>query len=145
MSRKSQAPPPPPPLSKHMSWSPDAHRDEAWLRRKKSYRSHGLVRSKSFCSDEDLEELKACIELGFRFDSPDIDPKLSDTFPALGLYMAVNNSLSRSSSALSLVSYSDHGSPSIIFDQGEDPEIIKIKLRHWAQVVACSIRQSSPL
>ncbi|KAL5541080.1 hypothetical protein UlMin_043366 [Ulmus minor] len=150
---EAQLPPPAPaprPLSKQMSWSPDAHRDEAWLRRKRSHRSGGLVRSKSFCSDDDLEELKACVDLGFRFDSPDIDPKLSDTLPALGLYMAVyqqyNNSLSRSSSTSSLASYSDggSGSPSVIFEQGDDSETVKTKLRQWAQVVGCAIRESSP-
>ncbi|KAM1038109.1 hypothetical protein ACFX13_033569 [Malus domestica] len=70
-------------------WSPDAYRDEAWHRRKKINGRSNLQRSKSV-TDEDLDELKACIELGFRFDSPKSDKRLADTLPALGLYYAVN-------------------------------------------------------
>ncbi|KAL3646282.1 hypothetical protein CASFOL_011462 [Castilleja foliolosa] len=80
---------PPPhaaPLYKQNSWSPDSHREEAWLRQKAGRRNR---RSRSV-TDEDLDELKACIELGFGFDSPEIDQRLSDTFPAYGLYYAVN-------------------------------------------------------
>jgi hypothetical protein len=76
-------------LYKQHSWSPDAYRDEAWLRRKGNSKNR---RSKSV-TDEDLDELKACIELGFGFDdssSPELDQRLSDTLPALGLYYAVN-------------------------------------------------------
>ncbi|GMN37636.1 hypothetical protein TIFTF001_006982 [Ficus carica] len=149
---KPRAPPPPPPprpLSKQRSWSPDAVRDEAWLRRKDRHGcSGGLLRSKSV-SDEDLDELKACFELGFGFDSPDVDPKLSDTLPALGFYYAVNKqysaSLSRSSSSSSICSDSDCGSTSSIIDPGDDSKMVKTRLRQWAQVVACVVRQSSPI
>ncbi|XP_050262295.1 uncharacterized protein LOC126706790 [Quercus robur] len=139
---------PPRPLYKQHSWSPDIHRDEAWLRRKGSNKnSSGLRRNKSV-SDDDLEELKACIELGFGFDSPEVDPKLSDTIPALEFFYAVNkqysNSLSRSSSSSSLMaSDTEIESPNIIIDQGEDAELVKTRLRQWAQVVACAVRQSS--
>ncbi|OMO56701.1 hypothetical protein CCACVL1_26363 [Corchorus capsularis] len=74
------------PLYKQRSWSPDIFRDEAWLKRKGNSKNR---RSKSV-TDEDLDELKACIELGFGFDSPEVDQRLSDTLPALGLYYAVN-------------------------------------------------------
>ncbi|KAE8716709.1 hypothetical protein F3Y22_tig00110109pilonHSYRG00060 [Hibiscus syriacus] len=122
MRRRYRPPPPPPskqqprPLYKQRSWSPDVERDEAWLRRKESY-GDGLRRSQSF-SNDDLEELKGCIELGFGFetDSPELDPKLSDTLPALPFYCAVNR---------------------------DDPETVKIRLRQWAQVVACSVQQFS--
>lgn len=30
-------------------------------------------------------------------------------------------------------------------EKGDDPEIVKTRLRQWAQVVACSVRQSSPI
>ncbi|KAL2231564.1 uncharacterized protein LOC105172717 [Sesamum indicum] len=136
----------PPPLYKQNSWSPDILRDEAWMNRRKNHR---LRRGRSV-TDDDLDELRACFDLGFNFDSPDLDPKLSSTFPALGFYHAVNrnysNSLSRSSSA----SFSDSdsavsvGSPSSIVDPGDDPAIVKTRLKQWAQVVACSVRQSSP-
>ncbi|KAG6408925.1 hypothetical protein SASPL_131952 [Salvia splendens] len=136
-----------PPLCKQNSWSPDILRDEAWTNRR---RSHRLRRGRSV-TDEDLEELRACFELGFNFDSPDLDPKLSSAFPALELYCAVNrrytNSLSRSSSA----SFSDSDSASStlesfgsFIDPGENPEMVKTRLKQWAQVVACSVRQSPP-
>ncbi|KAK4424196.1 hypothetical protein Salat_1613000 [Sesamum alatum] len=137
---------PPPSLYKQNSWSPDILRDEAWMNRRKNHR---LRRGRSV-TDDDLDELRACFDLGFNFDSPDLDPKLSSTFPALGFYYAVNrnysNSLSRSSSA----SFSDSdmavsvGSPRSFVDPGDDPAIVKTRLKQWAQVVACSVRQSSP-
>lgn len=76
-------------LYKQKSWSPDSYRDEAWQRRKGKHGLRRNRRSKSV-TDEDVEELKACIELGFGFDSPEMDQRLSDTFPAYGLYYAVN-------------------------------------------------------
>ncbi|KAF3947846.1 hypothetical protein ACB098_07G101000 [Castanea mollissima] len=151
MSSRPHAPPRP--LYKQHSWSPDIHRDEAWLRRKGSNKNSSsgdpnrLRRNKSV-SDDDLEELKACIELGFGFDSPEVDPKLSDTIPALEFYYAVNkqysNSLSRSSSSSSLVASDiEIETPNPIIDQGEDAELVKTRLRQWAQVVACAVRQSA--
>ena len=40
-------------------------------------------------TDDDIDELKACIELGFGFDD-EVDGHLSDTLPALPFYYAVN-------------------------------------------------------
>ncbi|KAI4298461.1 hypothetical protein L6164_032016 [Bauhinia variegata] len=149
MSKPPQGPPRP--LYKQQSWSPDIIRDEAWQRKKGNHVADRRHRPSKSLSDDDLEELKACIELGFGFDSPEIDPKLSNTIPALELYHAVhkqyNCSLSRSSSASSLVSDSDNGSgsaPSTIFDPDDDLAAKKTRLRQWAQVVACAIRQSYP-
>lgn len=121
--------PPPAPLYKQRSWSPDSpdtYRDEAWQRRKGNNTRRSRRRSKSV-TDEDLDELKACIELGFGFDSPDMDQRLSDTLPALGLYKAVNKqyfdtvakSLSPSSSTMSECDPpSPLGSPHTIFGPG---------------------------
>ncbi|PSS21281.1 Eukaryotic translation initiation factor 3 subunit A like [Actinidia chinensis var. chinensis] len=137
---------PPPPLIKHNSWSPDAYREEAWQRRKGNHgRRSRRIKS---VTDEDLDELKACIELGFGFESPKMDQRLSDTFPALGLYYAVNkrynDDVSKSSSSVSdCGSPSSVGSPHNIFGPGENPQTVKTRLRQWAQVVACSVRQSS--
>ncbi|GFQ07105.1 hypothetical protein PHJA_002854600 [Phtheirospermum japonicum] len=39
-------------------------------------RNHRLRCGRSV-TDDDLDELWACFELGFNFDSPDLDPKLS--------------------------------------------------------------------
>ncbi|XVE87131.1 hypothetical protein DITRI_Ditri18aG0091600 [Diplodiscus trichospermus] len=136
------------PLYKQRSWSPDIFRDEAWLRRRGNSKNR---RSKSV-TDEDLDELKACIELGFGFDSPDVDQRLSDTLPALGLYYAVNknynDTVSKSASSPSVASDCDSipspiGSPRAIFGPSDNPQTVKTRLRQWAQVVACSVRQSS--
>ncbi|XVF59420.1 hypothetical protein PTKIN_Ptkin07bG0274500 [Pterospermum kingtungense] len=164
MSHPDHTPPPPPPeklqplesaqasallpLYKQRSWSPDIFRDEAWLRRKGNSKNG---RSKSV-TDEDLDELKACIELGFGFDSPEVDQRLSDTLPALGFYYAVNknynDTVSKTASSPSAVSDSDSipspiGSPHAIFGPGDNPQTVKTRLRQWAQVVACAVRQSS--
>ena len=76
-------------------------------------------------TDEDLEELRGCIELGFGFepDSQDLDPWLNETLPALGLYCAVNKQyssrLSRTSSLSSFASEGDvSNSSTTIVDQG---------------------------
>ncbi|XP_065876064.1 uncharacterized protein [Euphorbia lathyris] len=142
----------PSPLYKQHSWSPDIDRDEAWLRRKGKCKNR---RSKSV-TDDDLEELKACIELGFGFDSPEsLDKRLSDTLPALGLYHAVNKhyydsvgkSVTATTSPPSTASECDSpsplGSPHTIFGPGDNPQTVKTRLRQWAQVVACSVRQCS--
>ncbi|KAL2522760.1 hypothetical protein Fot_26683 [Forsythia ovata] len=143
----SQLPLPPPrttpSLYKQNSWSQDNYRDEAWLRRKVLHNR----RSKSV-TEEDLDELKACIELGFGFDSPEMDKRLSDALPAYGLYYAVskhyNDAVSKppplSLPSTSILSDFDTpsplGSPHTIFDSGDNPQTVKTRLRQWAQVVA---------
>ncbi|XP_071709609.1 uncharacterized protein [Rutidosis leptorrhynchoides] len=140
------------------SWSPDLNRDEEWIKRKCK---NNHRRSKSV-TDEDIDELKACIELGFGFEhSPKLDDRLSNTLPALEFYHAINkqyfdtifksSSVSSSSSSSSVSSYSyavsepdlssPVSSPHAIFCG--NPQTMKTKLRQWAQVVACSVRQSS--
>lgn len=108
------------PLFKQKSWSPDLHRDEEWIKRKGK---HLDPKSKSV-TDEDINELKACIELGFGFDdsSPEFDKRLSTTLPALGLYYAVNkqyhdtisksSSMSSRSSSSAVLESTDLSSPS---------------------------------
>jgi len=128
----SQPNPTPAPLLKHKSWSPDSFREEAWLRRKERW-SRRQRRTKSL-TDEDLDELKGCIDLGFGFESPGFEPdqRLSDTLPALGFYYAVNKSyydtvLKPTSSAASLPTSSESdlsvsspmGSPLTMFSPGK--------------------------
>ncbi|XP_004505227.1 uncharacterized protein [Cicer arietinum] len=153
MSKPSNAPPPPR-LYKQQSWSPDMLREEAWQRRKKNHISrsrsgNNLRRLSKSLSEDDLQELNACFELGFGFDSPEIDPKLSNTIPALELYHAVNkqynnHSLSRSSSSSSIVSDNDIANTTAIFNPADDLTAKKTRLKQWAKVVACAVRQSSP-
>ncbi|XP_054787682.1 uncharacterized protein LOC129293641 [Prosopis cineraria] len=145
MSKPPHAPPHQ--LYKQQSWSPDVLREEAWERRKVNKVTGGRHRPSKSLSEDDLQELKACIELGFGFDSPELDPKLSSTIPALEFYHAVNkqynHSLSRSSSSSSLAVDGDAGSSGTLIDPGDDLSARKTKLRQWAQVVACAVRQSS--
>lgn len=150
MSHGQEQPPhprPPAPLYKQKSWSPDLYRDEAWLKRQ-GINKNRHRRSKSV-TNEDIDELKGCIELGFGFaDSPEIDRRLSDTLPALGLLNYALNKPCYNSATSSFTSdggdvASPLGSPSSIFYPGDTPQTVKTRLKQWAQVVACSVRQSS--
>ncbi|KAF9587002.1 hypothetical protein IFM89_039781 [Coptis chinensis] len=85
-----------PPLYKQHSLSSDMYRDEAWLRRRQNSKN----RISKSVTDDDLDELKTCMELGFGFDSPDLDRKLSDTFPTLEFYFAINTQYNNSVSKI---------------------------------------------
>ncbi|KAK4712205.1 hypothetical protein R3W88_006718 [Solanum pinnatisectum] len=138
------------PLYKQKSWSPDTFRNEAWQRRKGTHGSCLKRRSKSV-TDEDLDEIKACIELGFGFDLPEMDQRLSDAFPAYDMFYAVNkqyiDTFSKTSSVSSVISDCESTlppvSPHTIVNPGDNPQAVKTRLRQWAQVVACVVRQSS--
>eukprot|EP01018_Ginkgo_biloba_P029997 Gb_33536 [translate_table: standard] len=136
-------------LMKQQSWSSELSRDEAWMRRKDAAKAR---KSKSL-TDEDLEELRGCIDLGFGF-SYEEDHKLCNTLPALDLYYAVNRQYidckSKSSPSTPECSFdrssSCDGSPRSqlsetwrISSPGDNPQHVKTRLRHWAQVVACSV------
>ncbi|MCO5602470.1 hypothetical protein L7F22_056602 [Adiantum nelumboides] len=97
-------------------------------------------------TDDDFEELRGCIDLGFRFDQRAI-PDLCETLPALEVYCAVSQSLQESSILNSPVkqSHTRCSSPSPtpswkVSSPGDDPKDVKDKLRHWAQAVACDAR-----
>lgn len=85
-------------LSKQLSLCA-APRDIAWERKKKQEgRTRTRTRRNSFhhcddVTDDDLHELKGCIELGFGFNEED-GQTLCDTLPALDLYFAVNRQMS---------------------------------------------------
>ncbi|KAE8721620.1 Ankyrin repeat family protein [Hibiscus syriacus] len=142
-------------LSKQLSLC-ETSRDIAWERRRRQILRH--QRGKNGLTDEDLHELRGCIELGFGFNEED-GQKLCNTLPALDLYFAVNRQLSPSpvstpqsgcsSSASSLGSRSSSFDSPVsepadwkIYSPGENPQQVKTKLRHWAQAVACSLMQS---
>ncbi|EMS58971.1 hypothetical protein TRIUR3_29245 [Triticum urartu] len=109
---------------------------------------------------QDLDELKGSMELGFGFNEENGGQNLCDTLPALDLYFAVNRQLSepkmrvcsRSLPSLSVVTSSSSmhsgtpspaGSPTaqpslldslkISSPAGENPQLIKTRLRQWAQ------------
>lgn len=127
---------------------------------------HHVVRSSSeramrCLTDEDLDELRGSFELGFGFDEETGAAHLRDTLPALDFYFAVNRQLSdpkmRSLSAASPTSTlssstlpdtpsprspndAPGGDPWKLFSPGDNPQLVKTRLRHWAQVVACNIK-----
>ncbi|URE07500.1 hypothetical protein MUK42_19525 [Musa troglodytarum] len=117
-------------------------------------RLNGKTRS---LTDEDLDELRGSIDLGFGFSEEEGGQDLCDTLPALNLYFAVNRQLSDPKIQLS---WSITNSSSGVSAQslrlmdlligwnvtfsvaGDSPQHVKTRLRHWAQAVACSLRQS---
>ncbi|KAM0952441.1 hypothetical protein DsansV1_C02g0013051 [Dioscorea sansibarensis] len=121
--------------------------------------AHAKLRS---LTDEDLDELRGSIELGFGFEEENGGHSLCDTLPALDLYFAVNRQFSDSklqyspsptatSSSSTLCGTPSPRSPQhrhstssdswTIFSPGDNPQHVKTRLRHWAQAVACSVRQ----
>lgn len=154
-------------LSKQLSMC-ETPRDVAWERRRrqmimiqeKKLLHKGVsvnLSEQTKLTDEDLNELKGSIELGFGFNE-EAGQKLCNTLPALDLYFAVHRQLSplpspsssRSSSAsASTFSNSIPCSPKKtdsdslkILCPGDNPQQMKERLRHWAQAVACSVMQS---
>lgn len=86
-------------LSKQLSMC-EVPRDMAWERRRRQFlrqerRRNGINREADVLTDEDLNELKGCIELGFGFNEED-GQRLCPTIPALDLYFAVNRRFSTS-------------------------------------------------
>lgn len=142
-------------LQKQNSWSPDIERDEAWERRRRGMRSGAsALRRVRSVTDEDLAELRGCIDLGFGFEPPAARcaacggagrDRLLETLPALDLYYAVHSAeglaCSCGGAAASEVSSDESpmGSPMSILSPGDPPETVKMRLKQWAQVVAMSM------
>ncbi|RZS01353.1 hypothetical protein BHM03_00031194 [Ensete ventricosum] len=101
----------------------------------------GVARTKSL-TDEDLKELKGCLDLGFGFSYEEI-PELCNTLPALELCYSMTRSFHRSSSGESMDLCASPTSPPIaswrISSPGDHPDEVKARLRYWAQAVACTI------
>ncbi|RCV08500.1 hypothetical protein SEVIR_1G338200v4 [Setaria viridis] len=145
-------------LQKQNSWSPDIERDEAWERRRRGMRRGGsALRRVRSVTDDDLDELRGCIDLGFGFEPPAARTgcpacggagrsRLLETLPALDLYYAVHGgggggAEGCSCGAASEVSSEESplGSPMSILAPGDTPETVKMRLKQWAQVVALSM------
>ncbi|XP_062221901.1 uncharacterized protein LOC133921148 [Phragmites australis] len=152
--RKGPAAAPPLGLRKQNSWSPDIERDEAWERRRRGMHpgGSGLRRARSV-TDDDLDELRGCIDLGFGFEPPAGcaacgagRTRLMETLPALDLYYAVHGGGGAERCACSCGAASEAsseesplGSPLSILSPGDTPETVKMRLKQWAQVVALSV------
>ncbi|KAI8004266.1 hypothetical protein LOK49_LG08G02069 [Camellia lanceoleosa] len=114
-----------------------------------------LTRTKSL-TDEDLEELKGCLDLGFGFSYDEI-PELCNTLPALELCYSMSQrflddqqkspeSPSSASAAAAAETYSPASGPIAnwkISSPGDHPEDVKARLKYWAQAVACTVRLCS--
>ncbi|XP_061993290.1 uncharacterized protein LOC133711140 [Rosa rugosa] len=106
-----------------------------------------LSRTKSL-TDEDLDELKGCLDLGFGFSYEEI-PELCNTLLALELCYSMSQRFmdkSPETSPAALDSCSSVSSPIAnwkISSPGDHPEVVKVRLKYWAQVVACTVRLCS--
>ncbi|KAJ6734284.1 hypothetical protein OIU79_001528 [Salix purpurea] len=108
-----------------------------------------LKRTKSL-TDDDLDELKGCLDLGFGFSYDEI-PELCNTLPALELCYSMSQKFldehqkppERSSPADSDAASSSPIANWKISSPGDHPEDVKARLKFWAQTVACTVRLCS--
>lgn len=112
-----------------------------------------VSRTKSL-TDDDLDELKGCLDLGFGFSYDEI-PELCNTLPALELCYSMSQKFldehQRSPEAPSdpvpaTDSCSSLNGPIAnwkISSPGDHPEEVKARLKYWAQAVACTVRLCS--
>ncbi|XP_009387076.2 uncharacterized protein LOC103974056 [Musa acuminata AAA Group] len=89
-------------------------------------------------TDDDLEELKACLDLGFGFTYDEI-PELCKTLPALVLCYSLSRSLETSTATVASSPIANWK----ISGPGDQPEEVKARLKFWAQAVACTVRLCS--
>ncbi|KAM0038669.1 hypothetical protein Hdeb2414_s0013g00417581 [Helianthus debilis subsp. tardiflorus] len=101
-----------------------------------------LVRAKSL-TDEDLDELKGCLDLGFGFSYDEI-PELCNTLPALELCYSMSQKFLDDQQKSPVVDEPVSSSPPVanwkISSPGDRPEDVKARLKYWAQAVACTVR-----
>ncbi|KAL0556558.1 hypothetical protein IC582_005072 [Cucumis melo] len=104
-----------------------------------------LTRTKSL-TDDDLEELKGCVDLGFAFCYDEI-PELCNTLPALELCYSMSQKFMdehQKEPENPLPESVDSVSGPIpnwkISSPGDHPEDVKARLKYWAQAVACTVR-----
>lgn len=112
-------------------------------------------RTKSL-TDDDLEELKGCLDLGFGFSYDEI-PELCNTLPALELCYSMSqrflddqqHSRSPDSVAGEAAELCTTPVPSVpianwrISSPGDHPDDVKARLKYWAQAVACTVKLCS--
>lgn len=105
----------------------------------------GVARTKSLTED-DLEELKGCLDLGFGFAYSEI-PELCGTLPALELCYSMTRRFLDEQKAPGQEEELEPASPPLpnwrISGPGDDPEEVKARLKYWAQAVACTVKLCS--
>ncbi|XP_065866047.1 uncharacterized protein [Euphorbia lathyris] len=108
-----------------------------------------LKKTKSL-TDDDLDELKGCLDLGFGFSYDEI-PELCNTLPALELCYSLSQKFlddqnkypERSSTTVASEAVSSPIANWKISSPGDHPEDVKARLKYWAQAVACTVRLCS--
>ncbi|KAF9607221.1 hypothetical protein IFM89_033428 [Coptis chinensis] len=120
--------------------------------------SKGVSRTVSL-TDEDFDDLKGCVDLGFGFSYDEI-PELCNTLPALELcyslsqrFLEDQNHLkpnegagSENGNESSSNSSNAYAAPIAnwkISSPGNHPEEVKARLKFWAQAVACTVKLCS--
>ncbi|XP_008804168.2 uncharacterized protein LOC103717519 [Phoenix dactylifera] len=115
----------------------------------------GVVGRTKSLTDEDLEELKGCLDLGFGFSYEEI-PELCNTLPALELCYSMSQrfldeqqqqtrSPEAARDAATAEPCASAASPVPVANwkissPGDHPEEVKARLKYWAQAVACTVR-----
>ncbi|KAF8755835.1 hypothetical protein HU200_011308 [Digitaria exilis] len=109
----------------------------------------GVGRTRSLTED-DLEDLKGCLDLGFGFAYSEI-PELCGTLPALELCYSMTRRFldeqramgqEQEPAATPLPNWRISG-PVLLALTGDDPEEVKARLKYWAQAVACTVKLCS--
>ncbi|KAG8089633.1 hypothetical protein GUJ93_ZPchr0011g27049 [Zizania palustris] len=116
----------------------------------------GMGRAKSL-TDDDLEELKGCVDLGFGFSYDEI-PELCGTLPALELCYSMSQRFldehqsppkpekKKPVAEATAVAPASPAQPIAnwkISSPGDSPDEVKARLKYWAQAVACTVRLCS--
>ncbi|WVZ67824.1 hypothetical protein U9M48_016853 [Paspalum notatum var. saurae] len=104
----------------------------------------GVARTRSLTED-DLEELKGCLDLGFGFAYSEI-PELCGTLPALELCYSMTRRFLDEQRAPGQEQQEPAPTPLPdwrISGPGDDPEEVKARLKYWAQAVACTVKLCS--
>ncbi|KAG2296741.1 hypothetical protein Bca52824_043410 [Brassica carinata] len=111
------------------------------------YDQEDLTRAKSL-TDDDLEELKGCLDLGFGFSYDEI-PELCNTLPALELCYSMSQKFlddkqnHQEDSHLPPPTTTSPVANWKISSPGDNPDDVKARLKYWAQTVACTVRLCS--
>ncbi|CAL4981298.1 unnamed protein product [Urochloa decumbens] len=116
----------------------------------------GAVGRARSLTDDDLEELKGCVDLGFGFSYNEI-PELCGTLPALELCYSMSRRFldehpqqtgkheeAPAASPMAPASPAQPGATNWkISSPGDSPDEVKARLKYWAQAVACTVRLCS--
>ncbi|PUZ53490.1 hypothetical protein GQ55_5G055100 [Panicum hallii var. hallii] len=106
-----------------------------------------VVRTRSLTED-DLEDLKGCLDLGFGFAYSEI-PELCGTLPALELCYSMTRRFLDEQRAPGHEQEEEQENAATplpnwrISGPGDDPEEVKARLKYWAQAVACTVKLCS--